>query len=163
MALSYEALKNNPRFKVILSQETTDPSILKAPTINEQLSEANKGDSFASETVVSQPETTKIPSIKESHEVTLSTAARVPTPSIISNQEAHTPSMDIQLNHTAKVIDQLLIELGDFKNSFQASKHAHSKALDGVGNVISTFSGNEELVFKKLNELISVVTLIRSE
>ena len=71
--------------------------------------------------------------------------------------------MDIQVSHTAKAIDQLLMDLGDFKSSFEENKHAHSKALHGVENVISTFSGNEQLVFEKLNELISVVILMRSE
>ena len=48
-----------PHLKAIFSQATTSTSILQAQPITEQLSEANKGDSLALETVVSQPETTR--------------------------------------------------------------------------------------------------------
>ena len=68
------AITKNQQLQAIFSQETTSTSLLQSPTHTEQLSEANKGDSLASETVVSQSEATKITSLEEPQLETLDTS-----------------------------------------------------------------------------------------
>ena len=86
------------------------------------------------------------------------TVEPVPTPSMsYALEKEPVVPLDLQLKAQAKDMKTLLDGLNDFKNSFESNKFSHSASLRSVTYIISTFSGNEKLVFSKLNELIGVV------
>ena len=73
-----------PQLKAIFSQETTSTPIFQTQTQAEQLSEAHKGDSLASEPVVSHIEATKITSFEEPQSETLTMVNRAAPPAIFN-------------------------------------------------------------------------------